>query len=210
MGSQVALPSSPVASIAGVWRLPAIGAHRIRCSVGLLRTAEALPKAGVQGQTRWLERLLAGEAAAAGCPRSRLAASRSYTDSYAICAVARSDAADPHRLRLGIDIEWDPGPARFPDDEIDSVCIQMGLAVEPRPKERRARFFRAWTELEARGKALGSGLMLPPVEISRQSHGDALIDLQPVWRDQGDRISDQLYGSLCLLTDVDPPDRQAM
>ena len=189
-----------------VWRIEEIGCTPVDCRIGLIRTHAGSSSAEKRQQVQRLQaRLLAG--ASGFSQRSRLSAvSRSYAAEFGVCAVAYLPRDDEPTIRIGVDIEQDPGAAQFSAAELCSVSGRMGLpfgAASP-----RQHFFATWTEYEARAKALGTGLGLTLEETRRFSSTYHIMDLYPLW----ERCSDlgataPLYGALCLST-LDGPRRR--
>ncbi len=99
-------------------------------------------------------------------PASALAFNLSHTREVVLIAVARG-------REVGIDVEaWREinEPLRLAR-RVFAAAETAELEALP-PERRLARFFRLWTAMEARQKALGHGLFAGPVDVTRlSSHG---------------------------------------
>jgi 4'-phosphopantetheinyl transferase len=96
-------------------------------------------------------------------PASPLAFNLSHTRDLVLIAVA-------HEREVGIDVEaWREvvEPLRLAR-RVFTAAETAGLEALA-PERRLARFFRLWTAMEARQKALGHGLFSGPVDLGRLS-----------------------------------------
>lgn len=179
---------------------PAVGHFRLdvgdACVEGVVALFRASGEAA-RAEARSLQRRLIAEFAGG----RRAAASRSYAGGIAGCAAFwRPDGRRGDPPALGLDIQHDEGPARFPDAEIEAVRATLGLAPPSGGENRRAAFFRDWTVLEARGKALGTGLGLSPELTRALTCGHRVVDLGACCARFTPPGDPPLYGALCVST----------